>query len=109
MKAAVMRAFKTPLELEDIDISKPGPREVLLRTAASGVCHSDLHVLEAGLPVPPPPGLGPQPAGGVEAGGGLVPPAPPGGHVIGGPSPFCGGGERSLSALPNKFGRAAPV
>ena len=58
MKAAVMRAFKTPLELEEISIGRPGPREVLLRTAASGVCHSDLHVIEAGLPVPPPHMLG---------------------------------------------------
>ncbi len=42
-----MRAFKTPLEIEDIQISKPGPRELLVRTVATGVCHSDLHVMDA--------------------------------------------------------------
>ncbi len=57
MKAAVMRAFKTPLEIEDIQISKPGPRELLVRTVATGVCHSDLHVMDAALPVPPRPEL----------------------------------------------------
>src|SRR5258706_14841850 len=90
MKAAVMRAFKQPLELEDIDISRPGPREVLMRTAATGVCHSDLHVIEAGLPVPPPLVLGHEPAGIVEAGRGLRAPRPPGGPLGGCFSPVCG-------------------
>ena len=42
------------------------PHEVLVKTAASGVCHSDLHVLEAALPMPPPCVLGHEPAGIVE-------------------------------------------
>jgi NADPH:quinone reductase-like Zn-dependent oxidoreductase len=42
-KAAVLRAVKQPLTIEDVEVSKPGPHEVLLRTAAAGVCHSDLH------------------------------------------------------------------
>ena len=46
MKAAVMRAIGEPLRIEDIRIDTPGPREVLVRTAAVGVCHSDLHILE---------------------------------------------------------------
>ena len=44
MKAAVMRAWKAPLTIEDVDVDEPGPREVLVRTVASGVCHSDLHL-----------------------------------------------------------------
>ena len=40
--------------LEDVDIDEPGPREVRVRMVAAGVCHSDLHVLEGSLPVPPP-------------------------------------------------------
>jgi Zn-dependent alcohol dehydrogenase len=44
MKAAVMRAWKAPLEIEDVELDDPGPREVLVRTVATGVCHSDLHV-----------------------------------------------------------------
>ena len=40
MKAAVLFEAKTPLQIEDISISKPGPREVLIRTMAVGVCRS---------------------------------------------------------------------
>lgn len=36
MKAAVLRALDTPLEIEDIGIDAPGPHEVLTRTVASG-------------------------------------------------------------------------
>ena len=46
MKAAVLRAVKTPLQIEEVQISKPGPHEVLIRTVAAGVCHSDLHFIE---------------------------------------------------------------
>lgn len=46
MKAAVMRANNAPLELEEVRIDDPGPGEVLLKTAASGICHSDLTVIE---------------------------------------------------------------
>jgi S-(hydroxymethyl)glutathione dehydrogenase/alcohol dehydrogenase len=107
MKAAVMRAWKTPLEIEDIEISKPGPREVLLRTAASGVCHSDLHVIEAALPVPPPCVLGHEPAGIVEQVGSAVRDFAPGDHVIGCLSAFCGNCEFCLSGRPNLCGGEA--
>ena len=63
MKAAVMRANNAPLELEEVQIDDPGPGEVLLKTAASGICHSDLHVIEGSLPVPPPCILGPRAGG----------------------------------------------
>lgn len=42
MKAAVLYETNKPLVIEDVKVSKPGPREVLVRTAAAGVCHSDL-------------------------------------------------------------------
>ncbi len=95
MKAAVMRAQNAPLEIEDVQIDKPGPREVLVRTAASGVCHSDLHVMEGALPVPPPCILGHEPAGIVEAVGSAVSDFAKGDHVIGclsGRPNLCGGG-----------------
>ena len=41
MKAAVLREVNKPMEVEEVAISKPGPREVLVRTVAAGVCHSD--------------------------------------------------------------------
>lgn len=46
MKAAVFHAANEPLTIEDVEIEKPGSREVLIRTAAAGLCHSDLHFIE---------------------------------------------------------------
>ncbi len=43
MKAAVMYEAHKPLVIEDIEVKKPGPHEVLIRTAFAGLCHSDLH------------------------------------------------------------------
>ena len=90
MKAAVMRANNAPLEIEDINIDDPGPGEVLLKTKASGICHSDLHVIEGGLPMPPPCVLGHEPAGIVEAVGAGVTDVVPGDHVIACISRWCG-------------------
>ena len=42
MKAAVFRTVHQPLTIEDVDISVPGPHEVCVRTAAAGVCHSEI-------------------------------------------------------------------
>jgi S-(hydroxymethyl)glutathione dehydrogenase/alcohol dehydrogenase len=90
VKAAVMRANNAPLEIEEIEIDDPGPGEVLLETAASGICHSDLTVIEGGLPVPPPCILGHEPAGVVEAVGAGVVDFVPGDHVIGCLTSWCG-------------------
>jgi S-(hydroxymethyl)glutathione dehydrogenase/alcohol dehydrogenase len=90
MKAAVMREYNKPLEIEEVAIDDPGPGEVLLKTAASGICHSDLTVLEGGLPVPPPCVLGHEPAGVVEAVGDGVTDFVPGDHVIGCLTAWCG-------------------
>ena len=43
MKAAVFREVNVPMEIEEVTVSKPGPREVLIRTQAAGICHSDMH------------------------------------------------------------------
>jgi len=90
MKAAVMRANNAPLELEDIDIDAPAPGEVLVKVSASGICHSDLHVIEGGLPMPPPCVLGHEPAGIVEVVGEGVSGFAPGDHVIGCMTAWCG-------------------
>jgi len=90
MKAAVMRANNAPLVIEEVQIDAPGPGEVLLKTAASGICHSDLTVIEGGLPVPPPCILGHEPAGVVEAVGVGVTDFAPGDHVIGCLTSWCG-------------------
>jgi propanol-preferring alcohol dehydrogenase len=46
MRAAVLREFKTPLVLEEIDRPQLGNGEVLVQVEACGVCHSDLHVAD---------------------------------------------------------------
>jgi S-(hydroxymethyl)glutathione dehydrogenase/alcohol dehydrogenase len=85
-----MRARNAPLQLEQVRIDEPGPGEVLVRTAASGICHSDLHVIEGNLPVPPPCVLGHEPAGVVEAVGEGVTDFAPGDPVIGCMTSWCG-------------------
>ena len=101
MKAAVMRAIGEPLRIEDIQVDGPGRREALVRTAATGVCHSDLHVLEGSLPTALPTVLGHEPAGVVEAVGAEVRHVAPGDHVIGCLSAFCGACEYCLAGRPN--------
>ncbi len=57
MKAAVLNELKKPLAVEEIELRSPGPREVLVRMAASGVCHTDFSVMEGTLNVMPNPPL----------------------------------------------------
>ena len=109
MQAAVVRALTTPLTIEKVHIGTPGRREVLVRTAATGVCHSDLHVLEGSLPSPWPTILGHEPAGVVEAVGADVRDFAPGDHVIGCLSVFCGHCEYCVAGRPNLCGGEATV
>lgn len=90
MKAAVMRSAGAPLLIEDIDIADPAAHEVVVRTAAVGVCHSDLHIVDGTIPIEPPIVLGHEPAGVVEEVGFEVRAFAPGDHVIGCLSVFCG-------------------
>jgi len=104
VKAAVMRALHAPLTVEQIEIGGPGPHEVLVRTAATGVCHSDLHVIEGALPSVLPIVLGHEPAGVVEQVGSEVRQFARGDHVIGCLSVFCGHCEYCLAGRPNLCG-----
>src|SRR5579871_179424 len=96
MKAAVMREVGKPLQIEDVQIGKPGPHEVLIRTAAAGVCHSDVHFYEGSYPYPLPAVLGHESAGVVAAGGDEVRTVKVGDHVITCLSAFCGHCEHCL-------------
>ncbi|HTO56064.1 MAG TPA: Zn-dependent alcohol dehydrogenase [Myxococcota bacterium] len=100
MKAAVLRAVKQPLSIEDVEISKPGPHEVLIRTVAAGVCHSDLHFQNGSYMYPMPAVLGHESAGVVEQVGSEVRYVAPGDHVITCLSVFCGHCEFCLSGRP---------
>jgi S-(hydroxymethyl)glutathione dehydrogenase/alcohol dehydrogenase len=90
MKAAVFHKPGSPLTIEDVSLSKPGPREVLVRTAAVGMCHSDLHVVDGMLPYPGPLVLGHEASGIVEAVGSDVRTVKPGDHVVTCLSVYCG-------------------
>ena len=97
MKAAVLREVKKPLEIEDVQHGDPGPREVLVRTVAAGVCHSDLHFQNGAYPLALPAVLGHESAGVVEAVGSMVTYVKPGDHVITCLSAFCGHCEHCLT------------
>jgi propanol-preferring alcohol dehydrogenase len=55
MKAAVVRQFGRPLNIEEVPIPSPGPGEVLVKIMATGVCHTDLHAADGDWPVKPAP------------------------------------------------------
>ncbi len=63
MKAAVFENVGSPLVIEDIPVPKPRQGEVLIKVAACGVCHSDLHVIKGELPYPTPTVLGHETSG----------------------------------------------
>ena len=90
MKAAVLNSVPGQLDIQDVEIGEPGPREVLIKTVAAGLCHSDLHFMEGKYPYPCPAVLGHESAGIVEAVGSMVHYVQPGDHVITCLSAFCG-------------------
>jgi S-(hydroxymethyl)glutathione dehydrogenase/alcohol dehydrogenase len=100
MKAAVFHAPHQPLTIEEVTIDNPLPREVVVRTVASGVCHSDLHFIEGLYPIAVPAILGHEAAGIVEAVGEQVTYVKPGDHVICCLSVFCGHCEMCVSGRP---------
>jgi propanol-preferring alcohol dehydrogenase len=54
MKAAVVHAYGAPLVIDDRPVPEPGQGQVLVKIAASGVCHTDLHAASGDWPVKPP-------------------------------------------------------
>ena len=102
MKASVFRQPHAPLTVEEVEVDAPRAREVLIRTAAAGICHSDYHLIDGSRP----PGkdavvLGHEGAGIVEAVGTEVTTVLPGDHVVACISGFCGACEQCLSGHPN--------
>jgi S-(hydroxymethyl)glutathione dehydrogenase/alcohol dehydrogenase len=105
MKAAILREVHQPLTVEEVNISTPGPHEVLVRTVAAGVCHSDVHFYEGLYPTPMPIVLGHESAGVVEAVGSEVHYVKPGDHVITCLSVFCGHCNYCTTGRPNLCNR----
>ena len=101
MRAAVLKTIPGELEIEEVNVGEPGPGEVLIRTSAAGLCHSDLHFMTGAYPYPTPTVLGHESAGIVEAVGPGVTYVTEGDHVITCLSVFCGKCEQCLSGRPH--------
>jgi S-(hydroxymethyl)glutathione dehydrogenase/alcohol dehydrogenase len=99
MQAAVLERFGGPLVIEDVDVAEAGPDEVLIRTAACGVCHSDRTIQLGAQPRPLPFLLGHEAAGVVEQVGAGVRGIRPGDHVVACGSAFCGSCEWCMRGL----------
>ncbi len=97
MKAAILHQPLSDLAIEDLAVDMPGPREVLIRTRACGICHSDLHFIDGLYPAPLPLVPGHEAAGVVEKVGSEVTSIKPGDHVVTCFSTFCGRCEFCLT------------
>ncbi|HEY8475624.1 MAG TPA: Zn-dependent alcohol dehydrogenase [Chloroflexota bacterium] len=89
-RAAILYEYNTPLVVEEVDLADPGPGEVLVKVGATGVCHSDLHIIKGEWTRPLPTVLGHEAAGTVVACGEGVDGLRPGQKVIFSFRPNCG-------------------
>jgi NDMA-dependent alcohol dehydrogenase len=90
VRAAVLRAVNEPLSIEEVELAPPGPGEVSIRLAASGVCHSDWNVISGTTPNPLPVVLGHEGPAVVEETGEGVTTLTEGDHVVLSWLPSCG-------------------
>lgn len=110
-KAAVLHSTRTPLSIETVTLCPLQAGDVLVRLQASGLCHTDLEVMEGDLPYPLPIVLGHEGAGIVEAVGEQVTHVKPGDKVICSWNPHCGlcfYCQRDLPILCEPFTRHQP-
>jgi Zn-dependent alcohol dehydrogenase len=107
MKAAVLYQYNQPLVIEEVTIEEPKAGEVLIRTAACGICHSDVNVVTGGEQWNLPVILGHESAGIVEAVGAGVTNFQPGDRVAAsllrscGHCFYCTSGTPSLCDTPH--------
>jgi S-(hydroxymethyl)glutathione dehydrogenase/alcohol dehydrogenase len=109
--AAVLNKVHEPMTLDTLEMAALAPGDVLVRIKASGLCHTDLEVIQGSLAYPLPIVLGHEGAGIVEAVGGEVTQVKPGDHVILSWNPHCGHCfycERDLPILCEPFSRNQP-
>jgi len=108
VKAAVLRTPGKPLAIEALSLADPRAHEVRLRIGATGLCHSDLHVIEGDMAVPLPVVLGHEGAGVVEAVGAGVTRVKRGDHVALSWAPECGVCRYCVAGRPNLCTASAP-
>lgn len=82
IKAAVAREIHGALTVEDVELAEPREDEVLVRLVATGICHTDLAIVDQIMPLPLPFVLGHEGAGIVERVGSAVSGIAPGDHVV---------------------------
>ncbi|HZU78871.1 MAG TPA: Zn-dependent alcohol dehydrogenase [Acidimicrobiales bacterium] len=80
--ASVLHGVGEPFTVQEIELADPGPHDVVVKMAASGVCHSDLSVQNGAIPFMFPTVLGHEDAGVVERVGSAVTRVAPGDHVV---------------------------
>lgn len=110
-RAAVLNKVNEPMTLDTLDMAPLAPSDVLVKIKASGLCHTDLEVIQGSLAYPLPIVLGHEGAGVVEAVGADVTQVKPGDHVICSWNPHCGHCfycERDLPILCEPFARHQP-
>ena len=89
-RAALFHAVGEPLEVTEIDLAEPGPRDVVVRMAAVGICGTDLHQVKGEFRRPTPMVLGHEGSGVVDAIGSAVTGLRPGDEVVLSWAPSCG-------------------
>jgi S-(hydroxymethyl)glutathione dehydrogenase/alcohol dehydrogenase len=108
--SAILRSYGAPVSVEEIVVDDPMENEVLVRTVACGVCHSDLHFKQGSMPhFPVPAVLGHEAAGIVEKVGKGITDLQPGDHVIACNSFACGTCKQCLSGAPHLCMNRAPA
>jgi len=109
IRAALLPETGGELELAELELAPPGPREVLVRIHASGVCHSDQNAIDGTAPTRCPAVLGHEGAGVVEAVGEGTTLVSPGDRVALSWAPYCGVCEPCLRDLPHLCAAAWPA
>jgi S-(hydroxymethyl)glutathione dehydrogenase/alcohol dehydrogenase len=99
-RAAILETSPGELVIDEVEVGDVGPREVLVRTTAAGLCHSDLHFMQGLYPYMLPMVSGHEAAGVVEAVGSDVTDFRVGDHVVSCVSGFCGQCRWCLTGRP---------
>jgi S-(hydroxymethyl)glutathione dehydrogenase/alcohol dehydrogenase len=89
-RAAVLEAKAGPLKVQDLELAAPGAHDVVVRVMASGVCHTDKHIMAGAMPIALPMVLGHEGAGSVEEVGSSVRHVKAGDTVVLISAPPCG-------------------
>ncbi len=108
-KAAIATAFNAPLEIDTLEVSDPGPGQVLVRVLAAGVCHTDESVRTGAYPAPLPMVLGHEGAGVVEAVGAGVTSIKPGDKYIATSMQVCGNCRSCYNHQPEVCDNRVPI